>query len=246
MAANTADAITVTMARPPVRCRTSTPAAWTRRLDSPPAVISSPASMNSGIASRLKDCEPATICCAKKAGSMSATTHHGHGREADGDGEGHADRGQPDEGGHQHDRGDAHGGGGAPACCLAPAAGAAAGSAGHHALDGEQADQRAGERGHAVQDLDGIGDRRRHRPARELDEAKPRPAGDRRRTPKRSGRCRAPPRCARRGAARPAPASAGHGSLRGSRAPGRPRWSRRTSGSPPPRTTRASARTRSA
>ena len=74
MAANTADAITVTMARPPVRCLTSTPAAWTRRLESPPAVISSPASMNSGIASRLKDCEPATICCAKKAGSMSATS----------------------------------------------------------------------------------------------------------------------------------------------------------------------------
>ena len=42
--------------------------------------------------------------------------HHGHGREADGDGEGHADRGQPDEGGHQHDRGGAHGGGDAPAC----------------------------------------------------------------------------------------------------------------------------------
>ena len=45
-----------------------------KRCDMPPAVISSPASMNRGMASRLNDCDPATNCCARNAGSMSATT----------------------------------------------------------------------------------------------------------------------------------------------------------------------------
>ena len=180
MAANTADAITVTMASPPVRCRTSTPAAWTRRLDSPPAVISSPASMNSGIASRLKDCEPATICCAKKAGSMSATTTTAMVARPMAMAKGTLSAASPTKAATSTIA--------VTLMAAVPRRSGLSSCAGHHALDGEQADQRAGERGHAVQHLDGIGDRRRHRPARELDEAKPRPERDRRRTPQRSGR----------------------------------------------------------
>ena len=53
MAEKTSAASTVTIASPPVRWRTSVPAKSTSRCDRPPAVISSPASMKSGIASRL-------------------------------------------------------------------------------------------------------------------------------------------------------------------------------------------------
>ena len=73
IAAKIAAANTVTKPKPPVKCRTNTSATLIKRCDNPPADINSPANIKNGIASKEKDCVPATTVCGNSIGSMPFT-----------------------------------------------------------------------------------------------------------------------------------------------------------------------------
>ena len=162
MAENTSAASTVTMASPPVRWRTSVPASSTRRLRQ--------AARGHQLAGQheQRDRQQAELLRAaddrlRQEGRLDV----GHQQRRPWSRarwrwrRGSRARPARRSRGHQDDRGGAHGSGGAPACVLRQRARPRRAS---DPLQREQRDQRAGDRGHAVQDLGGIADGGRDRP----------------------------------------------------------------------------------